>query len=813
MPAPFTTPVAKSTPFDNTTNGFTAQDVQAAIEEINNAFNKHPNQIVYVATNGNDSTGDGTYHNPFLTIKHAASTITDSSTNKRYSIKVAPGNYSEDNPITIPAYTMLEGEGKGVVKIIGQNDDKILISSFLSRFQNFLLIGNGTSNEIGIYCGENNGQTIMWDIAFIDTYIGLHIDNATAWVLAYNLELLTANHIMNTGILMTGGNCQITTLSNVTQSASAIQYGVRAVGSNSIFNLSGCNFNSSNISIGLHASEGAILTSGTVKISQAAMGMQVLSGARMYTAAYSVSYGTVGASIDGAGTEFAGHSGHILACTIGCDVNNGALCRVGSTVIYCGIAARLNNASVIEASGVDVHNSTLNIDMVDSASNIYMSGGDVNKDKIRYQNGIAENSSSVACFISRKPGDEGYCVFGELAVGRPDLGFESCFGEGDSYTLGMTVLTSDNTATNTTDGGNFIDKTAEATEIDTNYFGFQGSTANHCIYITTDIQNTSWGSLDYSRLTGIKVNQITAAVEVTPKSLAIEYWDGSEWVEGRTMATESNKYYRYANNIMIRANSSEHIRFGRDLLNGTVKKTINGKERHWVRLRIKNNLTVAPTFNQWKISNNRTEINSDGTLTFHGTSRYVEALSFSSSSFGETGGVTDSKIQIGSGSIPYAWYHTLKNSRLNGNGDAVYSVFSLPEGICTSCPLNIRIQYIVLESGPSSDGNIIVSVNLKHASGVKIADPAGGIVPIIRTNANTPQLNSDGTQVMEVSIPLSDSNIIERISTPDIDITDYYEDDIVFVRIEYDDNGNANKSIAVVGIEVEGVKWTLGARL
>jgi len=36
MPAPFTTPVAKSTPFDNATNGFISTDVQAAIEEIQN---------------------------------------------------------------------------------------------------------------------------------------------------------------------------------------------------------------------------------------------------------------------------------------------------------------------------------------------------------------------------------------------------------------------------------------------------------------------------------------------------------------------------------------------------------------------------------------------------------------------------------------------------------------------------------------------------------------------------------------------------------------------------------------------------------
>lgn len=36
MPAPFTTPVAKSVPFDNSSNGFISTDTQAAIEEIAN---------------------------------------------------------------------------------------------------------------------------------------------------------------------------------------------------------------------------------------------------------------------------------------------------------------------------------------------------------------------------------------------------------------------------------------------------------------------------------------------------------------------------------------------------------------------------------------------------------------------------------------------------------------------------------------------------------------------------------------------------------------------------------------------------------
>jgi len=772
-----------------------------------------PDKIVHVAKNGNDTTGDGTFYKPYLTIKKAAESITDSATNNRYAIRVAPGTYSEDNPITIPAYTIIEGVGKGVVKVVAQNDNKIFISSFLSRFQNMLIIGNGTSNEVGIYCGQENGQTVMWDITFIDTYIGLQVDDDTAWCLAYNMELLTAVQEINTGILVTSGRCQIISLSDVTQSESEITYGVRVVGSNSIADIVGIGFNSSDIETGIYV-DGGVCTASSMKMQSATYGVYVVNAGSFYVAGYSIVSATAAVYVSGSGSSFAGHAGHILLCTIGVDVDNGALCRLGSSVIKAGIAARMNNGSTIEAANVDVHESTLNLDVVDSASSIYMSGGDVNKDRIRYQQGIEEDYESIAFFISRKPGDESLSVFGELHVGRPDLGFESVFGEGNSYTIGMTVLTSDNTATSTTDGGNLTDVSTEATEIDTDYFGFQGTTANHCIYITTDVQNTVWtGALDYSRLTGIEVSQVAAAVEVTPQSFVFEYWNGSAWVDSHVMCTHADLYHRYAEMAFLRANSSEHIRFGRDLIQSSVKKTINGKERHWIRVRIKNNLTTAPTFNQWKISNNRTEINKDGTITFHGTSKFVTALAFQANTFGETGGVTDAKFDVGSGSLPSSWSHVIKNSRLNGNRDAIYATFALPAGICTACPISLKVKYVVLQSGASSDGTMKVSFLPVQAAGVRIANPDGSITPLERPLADTEELDSNAAQTTSISINLSTDNKVQTVSSQNFDISEYYEGDIVFFRVEYDDNGSGNKDIAVIGVDVEGVKWTLGGRL
>lgn len=61
-------------------------------------------RILYVATNGSDSN-DGSINRPFLTIKAALAASTAGT-----SVHVAPGNYNEANPITIPPNVALIGD-------------------------------------------------------------------------------------------------------------------------------------------------------------------------------------------------------------------------------------------------------------------------------------------------------------------------------------------------------------------------------------------------------------------------------------------------------------------------------------------------------------------------------------------------------------------------------------------------------------------------------------------------------------------------------------------------------------------------------
>lgn len=77
-------------------------------------FNTSAN-IIYVAKNGND-TNDGSINKPFLTIKAALSAASGGNV----AVHVAPGVYTEANPITIPANVALMGDNLRNVTVIPQ---------------------------------------------------------------------------------------------------------------------------------------------------------------------------------------------------------------------------------------------------------------------------------------------------------------------------------------------------------------------------------------------------------------------------------------------------------------------------------------------------------------------------------------------------------------------------------------------------------------------------------------------------------------------------------------------------------------------
>ena len=78
-------------------------------------INSAPN-VLYVAKDGNDSNNGTSIDNAFLTIKAAVGIATSETT-----IKVLAGNYVEDNPITLPAFSAVIGDDLRTVKVLPSN--------------------------------------------------------------------------------------------------------------------------------------------------------------------------------------------------------------------------------------------------------------------------------------------------------------------------------------------------------------------------------------------------------------------------------------------------------------------------------------------------------------------------------------------------------------------------------------------------------------------------------------------------------------------------------------------------------------------
>ena len=74
--------------------------------------------ILYVATNGSDSN-NGSITKPYLTIK-AALSAAGAVVGGKISVHVAPGNYTENNPVTIPANVSLMGDNLRSVSVFPQ---------------------------------------------------------------------------------------------------------------------------------------------------------------------------------------------------------------------------------------------------------------------------------------------------------------------------------------------------------------------------------------------------------------------------------------------------------------------------------------------------------------------------------------------------------------------------------------------------------------------------------------------------------------------------------------------------------------------
>jgi len=415
-----------------------------------------------------------------------------------------------------------------------------------------------------------------------------------------------------------------------------------------------------------------------------------------------------------------------------------------------------------------------------------------------------ETATVVLTFQDDKEGDEAWRVVGELSVGVPEQGAETVLGEGDSYTRGMVVLNYTG-ATGGGDGSFNADVSSAAASASGSTFGFPSGATGDAIVWGSSLET----SADTLKHWGLKMKQTTAMS--TDGEVIWEVWDGAAWAEMNVMSIESGLFYRYANDVFIRASSSEQIRYGIGLETTWASKSLNSNDLFWSRVRIVTQPTTDPVFEQSKLHTSRFEVNADGTAEFFGTARYQESLVTAGNAFGESGGVTHLTVAVGSGGVPTGWTQQNKNSDLNGNGDAIMMQYTLPSGIDTGQPIFVTLTYY--SSAASTGVDMIGSFLPLEVSGVMVADPAGAVAPSARTEANTETLTAKVAQTdTNTGIEAATAKLHQTVFGP-FDVSDYYEGDVILIRIELDDEGTGLANIGVFTVELDGVMWTHGATI
>lgn len=387
-----------------------------------------------------------------------------------------------------------------------------------------------------------------------------------------------------------------------------------------------------------------------------------------------------------------------------------------------------------------------------------------------------------------------------LALGFPERGSALYAGKGSPYGRGLYTLTTDGTASPTSDGGNLTDVTAEAQSLSSSTFTFQGTGAGHAIMWCSQRLDVASVQLKHW---GLRLIQTTASVGGTyifEVSAA-----GTNWTQIGVMSISESEQHRYANNVFLRASSTEEIHFGIDDSTTWVNRTINGQAGYWCRVRITTAVTTLPVWETMWLTSSYLETNDRGQRTASGLARWRGSIQASGNIWSETS-LGNEVYTVGTGAV--TWGHKLDNALLGAVNDALYYQFNVPRGLDTSYPIKLRVYYMNA-AGTTGTNTLVLDLVPLQSTNVLIADPAGGITPILRTLAATTTLTAISGQ--QVSVLCTDSDTqLQSSFFEDFDISDFYEDDVIAVRIQI---ANASPDITVWGLGIEGVFWSDGKGL
>ena len=658
------------------------------------------NNILYVAPNGDDLTGGGLIDNPYKTIGHAISTITDSSIANRYVIECAPGIYTED-PISLPEYVGINGKTNSSVTIVPTDPNSVLITlDDFSTLSNLTI--NGVTDSTAVLLPVE-GRTSIRTVTIANCNIGIHIDNPLAQVVISSVIILTLDPT-GTSIKITGGVAEINGIS--IPSETEVLNCIDVDGADSQAVVYNVTINKSDIGSVLNVSNG-----GVAHLMNSSIQGDPLSKIGKFINAI------------GVGT-FAHVNGIELSnCDIGVFADDGAsLDLISVDARSCGtsieIGATGSDTEIVLVAMSFKDSSTLDMNLLSPTSKIIGTANILSDDKLNIVPGATLNVSHY----STSAGDEGFSIKGELHVGSPDFPSESCFGEGDSYIRGLLAYTFD--------GATYTDISEDVKSPSASTFTFPNNSVNTSIYLSSDL--VANGTMDYHKFLGVKMMLNTAQIG---GEIIVEYWNGSAWVDVKTVTTQSSgKYYRKANKLFTTDAGSYQVLLDPNICDDWAKNndpSVDATDRYWIRFRITSSPTTLPVLEQFKLHSNRTEYNADGYQEYFGLARPYVSVPVSWNTFQDAGSSMGNQDLWLSSNTPVGF----ANNSFDSAGDSVGAVTSLPSWVDTSAPLKVRAALV-----SESSGSATFVATLNHSNDgdtVSRSDPATTVGEIQDTKALT----------------------------------------------------------------------------
>jgi len=365
-----------------------------------------------------------------------------------------------------------------------------------------------------------------------------------------------------------------------------------------------------------------------------------------------------------------------LFCTNAVYVDDG-----GEVFVSSGSIGNATNAIRMGSTGTDSKASILSVNIQDSTTyDLYLEGSD---NELHFISGVFDVSkASIATgaeasinSFSQFPGDEGMVTWGQQEIGRVGEGNELAVGEGDSTVIGMIVQTNTNGT-----AGSWADETDDAkSSSGSPVTMFPGVAAENCLYIGGDFE-----------FVGFRMSTISTAITLGAGVIDMEYWNGSSWASVLYMETKADAPYTHRANNVFENTDSIQVRFGTRTNWATT--ALNGETKYWVRIRVTTGITTAPVFEQIKLSTNRNELNADGFRETFGSAEQIKPIAIDYALLDVNGFSSGNKsITFGTNTGIVAQ----NNNRANSAKDGAGGVIRVPEGLDTSLPVLMTVQWAV----------------------------------------------------------------------------------------------------------------------